>query len=104
MTQPAQPNPCFKNLVRWFLGAVVTSLIFPLVVDYIKSTRFYTPVDPTKTTVSEPPPQTLAPKIRQLIVRKWPIDNPPQLYGDLAVEFTDLGQVIRTYKGVFGTT
>ncbi len=37
--------------------------------------------------------------IQQLLVKKWsvPFNEKPLFYGDLNVEFTDRGQVIRTY-------
>jgi hypothetical protein len=50
-------------------------------------------------TTSAPNPETAsrASAIKKLIVKKWTVANSPSVYGDTVVEFTEHGQLIRTY-------
>jgi hypothetical protein len=47
---------------------------------------------------AQPMPSTRAAEMKALLVKKWYIVEKPKAYGDLEVEFTEFGKVVRTYK------
>lgn len=87
------------TLLRVLIPLFVT-VVGGLMIEHLKPEKAYTPVDAhdaRKPKLSQD--VFTAADIQQLLAKKWsvPFYNKPSLYGDLNVEFTDRGQVIRTY-------
>src|SRR5436309_15466401 len=102
MSQPHQSGGFTKNLLLVVLIPLLVAIVGGLLVEYLKPSPSYTPQGTQDTCAQKPSPSTsLAPQIRKLLVRKWNIIQQPTMYGDLQVEFTDYGQVIRTYYRTF---